>query len=54
MVLLLITTIGMIISLGIVGSLLFFFTNEALNKEDSHTIDPIPNTEGLKENKSSH
>ncbi|WP_156416273.1 hypothetical protein [Cytobacillus dafuensis] len=45
MSLMLITTIGFVISLGIVGILLFYFINNATNKEHSSSIDPIPQNE---------
>ena len=45
MILMVITTLGFVISLGIVGILLHYFTNKALNQEDAKSIDPIPNDE---------
>ncbi|MBY0123001.1 hypothetical protein [Bacillus sp. S/N-304-OC-R1] len=45
MILMAVTTIGFVISLGIVGVLLHFFTNEALNLEDSTSIDSVPKNE---------
>jgi len=45
MILMVVTTLGFVISLGIVGIFLHYFTNKALNQEDAKTIDPIPNDE---------
>ncbi|MEH7121652.1 hypothetical protein V7122_12295 [Bacillus sp. JJ1532] len=45
MILMIVTTLGFVISLGIVGIILHYFTNKALNLEDAKTIDPIPNDE---------
>ena len=45
MILMIVTTLGFVISLGIVGLLLHYFTNKALNHDDAKTIDPLPNDE---------
>ena len=45
MILMVVTTLGFVISLGIVGILLHYFTNMAMNKEDAKSIDPVPKNE---------
>lgn len=48
MILMAVTTVGFVISLGIVGILLHYFTNEALNHEDATSIDPVPKNDVTK------
>lgn len=42
MLLMTVILFGLVISLGIIGCMMYYFTDLALNKDDITTIDPIP------------